>query len=336
MRSGKEGFKTMKPTAVKKALNSLLNVQQATFVWGPPGVGKSQVVRQIAEERGVDLVDLRAVLLDPVDLRGIPKIEGTRAIWCPPSFLPTKGKGILFLDELNAAPASVQAGCYQLVLDRKLGEYTLPSGWSIIAAGNREADRAVTSRMPSALANRFVHLQFDVDLEDWVAWALQNKIKTEIIAFVRFRPGLLHSFDPAKNEKSFPTPRSWEFVSRALGTGLPSEIEFEVFSGTVGDGPAGELVGFLRIFRQLPSPDVILMSPKKADVPKDPATLYAICGALSARASDQTIKNIVTYANRIPPEFSVLMIRDCIQREKDLVNTRAFIEWASAHADVTM
>ena len=145
-------------------LHTLLTIKQPVFLWGAPGVGKSQVVAQVAEERNLALRDIRAVLLDPVDLRGLPRItaEGL-SVWCPPGFLPGANdpeEGILFLDELNAAPPLVQAACYQLILDRRIGEYKLPDGWSIIAAGNREKDKAVTHRMPSALANRMVHLDF--------------------------------------------------------------------------------------------------------------------------------------------------------------------------------
>lgn len=325
----------MKATHIKKALKTLISTKQPTFLWGPPGVGKSQVVAQLAGEEKLLLIDVRAILLDPVDLRGLPHVNGdNRAHWCQPDFLPREGNGILFLDELNAAPQLVQAACYQLVLDRKLGEYSLPDGWSIIAAGNRETDRAVTNRMPSALANRFVHLAFEVDLEDWVKWALGAGIQTEIISFIRFRPGLLHSFDPQKNEKAFPSPRSWEFVSKILSASPDASIEYELLKGTIGEGASAELVGFLKIFRKLPNPDVVLMSPNTADVPSDPATLYAICGALARKSSENTIDRIVQYANRLPAEFSVLLIRDCVRQSPGVVTSRSFIEWASAHSEV--
>lgn len=325
----------MKATQIKSSVRTLTKIKQPVFLWGPPGIGKSQVVAQAAAEKKLSLIDVRAVLLDPVDLRGLPHVNGdNRAHWCQPDFLPRKGRGILFLDELNAAPPLVQAACYQLVLDRKLGEYTLPAGWAVVAAGNRETDRAVTSRMPSALANRFVHLNFEVDLEDWVSWALKSGIQTEVIAFLRFRPGLLHAFDPQKGDKAFPSPRSWEFVSRILSASPDAATEYELLSGTVGEGAAAELVAFLKIFRQLPNPDEVIMEPEQAVVPEDPATLYAICGALSRKASENTIGRIVTYANRLPAEFSVLLIRDCVRQDKDIINARPFIEWSSANTEV--
>jgi len=324
----------MKPSRIVEALKVCIAAKQPTFLWGPPGVGKSDVVAQVAIKLGFKLVDIRAVLLDPVDLRGLPYIENGVAQWCPPAFLPKgKGKVVLFLDELNAAPPLVQAACYQLVLDRKVGEYVLPKEAVVIAAGNRETDRAVTSRMPSALANRFVHLDFDVDLDDWISWGLDNGVRTEILAFQRFRPELLYNFDPKRNEKAFATPRSITFLSRLMDASN-GEIDFDLAKGVAGEGYAAEFMGFLQIYKSLPDPDMVILAPKKAVVPTDPATLYAICGAIAQKASEQNLKNVVVYANRLPVEFSVLLIRDCVNRDPELVKTRAFIEWTSKHSDV--
>lgn len=324
----------MKPQNVKTALGTLILSQQPVFIWGPPGVGKSDIVRQTAKEHNLELNDVRAILLDPVDLRGLPSVSNGKTTWNTPDFLPREGRGILFLDELNAAPPMVQAACYQLILDRKLGEYCVPDGWTIIAAGNRESDRAVTSRMPSALSNRFVHIDFEVDLGDWTRWALDHGIKTELIAFLRFRPNLLHDLDGKKVPRAFPSPRSWSFVSKILEQDSPKEIELELISGTVGEGAAAELMGFLRIFRNLPDPDGVLMDPENAKVPTDPGTLYALCGVLSKKVSDTTLERFFKYASRIPAEFSVLMIRDAAIRTPDIQKTRDFIQWASVNNGV--
>jgi MoxR-like ATPase len=154
----------MKPSRVETVLSHTLTTRWPTFLWGPPGVGKSSIVRKIAGDRGLHLLDVRASLLDPTDLRGLPYVADDRARWSPPSFLPhdPDSQGLLFFDELNAAPPLVQASLYQLTLDRRVGEYELPAGWSIVAAGNRAEDGSVTYRMPAALANRFIHLEFEV------------------------------------------------------------------------------------------------------------------------------------------------------------------------------
>ncbi|MGD9160743.1 MAG: MoxR family ATPase, partial [Desulfobacteraceae bacterium] len=327
----------MKPSKIKETLEHLLTINQPVFIWGAPGVGKSQVVAQVAETLGYELQDIRAVLLDPVDLRGLPHIDDKgRAAWCPPDFLPVEGKGILFLDELNAAPPLVQAACYQLVLDRRLGNYHLPDDWRIVAAGNRETDRAVTHRMPSALANRFVHLDFDVDLDDWCTWAIENRLVRELIAFLRFRPNLLHTFDPLKDEKAFPTPRSWEFVSSILSSGNGVSRDYELLAGTVGEGAAAELSGFLRLYHDLPDPDALLEYPETADIPDDPATLYAVCEAVAGKANTVNMPQVVAYARRLPPEFSVLLVRDAVKTDREVVQTDAFSEWATAYSDVLL
>ncbi len=328
----------MKSDQIIKTLEAAINIKRPVFLWGAPGIGKSDVVREVSKKTGLELLDVRAVLLDPVDLRGLPIIAGKSAVWAAPGFLPSDpdSKGILFLDELNAAPPLVQAACYQLILDRRLGDYILPDGWAVIAAGNRESDKAIVHRMPSAIANRFVHLDFDVDVDAWVQWALNNDIKTEIIAFCRFRPELLHSFDPKKNEKAFPTPRSWAFASQFLGAGLSDDLLFETISGTVGEGAAAEFIGFLRIFKKLPSIDSILLNPSGADVPSadDPATLYAVVSALARKASEQTFGRLAEYFNRLPDEFSVLAVSDSVKNCPAVTSTRAFIDWAAKHSDV--
>src|SRR5713101_2351598 len=223
----------MKASAVLKALRSLVCARQPVFLWGGPGYGKSSIVRKLAAILNIPLQDVRALLLDPVDLRGLPFLgKDGRSQWATPDFLPKDGSGILFLDELNAAPAMVQASCYQLVLDRKLGEYTLPDGWAIIAAGNRDSDRAGTTRMPTPLRNRFVHLEFEVDMQEWSEWAIKAGVRPEVIAFLRFRAELLNAFD--RDANAFPSPRSWEFVSRILESQPEPSIEHELFAGAVG------------------------------------------------------------------------------------------------------
>ncbi len=324
----------MKPTKIAEKLQVCIKANRPAFIWGPPGVGKSDVIRQVASAMGYKLTDVRAVLLDPVDLRGIPSIENGIAKWCPPAFLPRgKGKHMLFLDELNAAPMLVQAACYQLVLDKKIGEYILPKDCVIVAAGNRETDRAVVSRMSTALKSRFIHLDFDTDLEDWVAWALEHGIKTEIIASLRFRPVLLNNFDPTRNDRAYACQRTWEFLSDVMKAD-ENGLDYDLASGIVGEGAATEFMGFLKIYLGLPDPDVILMAPNKAEVPKDAATLYALCGALAAKAGEQTASRIMKYANRLPAEFSVLLVRDCIKKDANVVKTRAFIDWTSKHSEV--
>lgn len=331
----------MKPSDIIMALDSLIDIKQPCFITGGPGVGKSQVVEQVCEKKGYKLFDIRVTLLDPVDLRGLPTISqdnGQTVKWHPPGFLPTPkdGKTILLLDELNSAPRSVQVACYQLVLDRQIGEYTLPDDCVVLAAGNRETDRAVTHRMPSALANRFVHINFGVDFKDWKNWALDNEVAPEIIAALSFRPELLSQFDPTKNDKAFPSPRSWEFASNIFKNNVSKGVLYPLLVGTIGEGAATELISFLDVWRNLPDLQIILQSPDTAQVPEEPATLYATCGALSNIVSKKNFPSIKTYADRLPPEFSVLLVLDCSKKDQTICNTTAFIDWGLKHQDILM
>jgi len=317
----------MKSSAISNALRVLVSARQPAFLWGGPGIGKSAVIRQLAAALSMPLRDVRALLLDPVDLRGLPFLGNDgRSKWATPEFLPQDGSGILFLDELNAAPAMVQASCYQLVLDRKLGEYTLPAGWSIIAAGNRDSDRAVTTRMPTPLRNRFVHLEFEVDMQEWSEWAIQAGVRPEVIAFLRFRAELLNAFD--RDANAFPSPRSWEFVSRILESQPEPSIEHELFAGAVGSGAATEFSAFLRMFRELPNIDAILVNPHQEPVPENAAAQYAVASALAHRASDTNLDRICVYLDRMPTEFCVLCVRDASLREPGIRHTAAYTKWA--------
>ena len=323
----------MKASGVAGSLHLLVESRQPVFIWGGPGIGKSDVVRQVAEAKKIPLKDVRALLLDPVDLRGLPFLSPDgQAKWATPDFLPRDGEGILFLDELNSATAMVQASCYQLVLDRKLGEYTLPEGWAIVAAGNRESDRGVTTRMPTPLRNRFTHLQFEVDVQEWCEWAIRTAIRPEVIAFIRFRPDLLSIFD--RDANAFPSPRSWAFISKILDSKPAQAIEHELIAGTVGDGAATEFSGFLATFRNLPNIDAILVNPQQEPVPDNAAAQFAVAAALSHCATDTNFDRIYTYLRRMPTEFNVMCVRDALLRQPAVKHAPAFTQWATANHHV--
>ena len=329
----------MTPSQTLAALDVLLAIKQPAFLWGPPGVGKSRLVAEAARRRGMELYDIRAVLLDPVDLRGLPRIEDGKTVWCAPSFLPNENDtscGVLFLDELNAAPPLVQTACYQLILDRRIGEYQLPDGWRVLAAGNREDDRAASCRMPTALANRMTHIIVDPDIEDWLLWARTAEIHPDICAFLRFRPRLLLQFDPTSGNHAFASPRSWEFASAILRADPPEHIREELLAGAVGKGAAAELCGYLAQRSALPELEDILADPACAAVPEDPATLYALCEGLAARVQEDTLDAIADYAARLPAEFGVLLFREAARHDASVVESRPFARWAQRHAEVLL
>ncbi len=335
----------MKPSQVALSLNHLADRKRPAFLWGPPGAGKSDIMAQVAAARKEELRDVRLNLMDPVDLKGFPVVRGATAknqqmAFVPPDFLPTKGKGILFLDEMNSAPRAVQAAAYQLILNRKLGDYELPEGWSVFAAGNRAGDRAVVNDMPSALANRLVHIDFEVDPDDWHIWATANGVSDLTRGFIKFRPGLLHAFNPATNARAFPTPRSWVFVDDIAQSGLNPDTEYELIKGTVGDGAAAEYLSFIQLARDLPTFEEIMLNPDSASLPAAPASQYAVCTMLDKKATANNLGNLMNYVGRMPTEFQVLFMKSAAiasaGQKHDITKSQVFIKWASANQEVLL
>ena len=320
------------------------------MLWGPPGVGKSQMVAQVAAKHGVPVIDIRLSQMEPSDLRGIPFRIEQRVEWAVPAILPDTQRhgpeGILFLDEITSAPPSVSAAAYQLILDRRLGEYLVPPGWAIFAAGNRQGDRGVTYAMPAPLANRFSHFEVDTNLDDWVAWAYANGIDERVIAFLRFRPELLFDFDPAHNPVAFPSPRSWEFAHRAL---QKFDGKLPLLQGTlqacVGPAAGVELNAFINSLDQMPDLDAIVAG-DEVQVPREIDLQYAVAAALVGRAiraadtADATavIGRILAYAGRFPQrEMGVMLVSDLHRAIGErLFQVPEFTDWANAVADVML
>lgn len=324
---------------LKNSLQALIHAKIPVFIWGNPGVGKSSLVKQIASENNMRFIDLRLSLLDPTDLRGIPffEQETKKAVWAKPEFLPDMNSqefGILFLDEINSAPPTIQAAAYQLILDRKIGEYILPDGFAIVAAGNYETDRGVTYRMPTPLANRFVHLNFDLDFQVWKEWAYKSNIDHRIIAFLNYKQENLFTFDPKGTSKSFATPRSWSFVNDILKSNLNEELYLQVVGGAVGEQTAQEFLNFCNVMNELPNLQDILES-KTVDLPQSNSAWYALCVglvyAIKNNYKQQYLDNILEFSHQIPSEFSVMLIRD-IQKEGIAVeHSSKWDAWVDTH-----
>lgn len=330
----------MKPSSISQALKHLLICQRPVFLWGPPGVGKSDIVAQVAKSLKVELKDVRLSLMDPVDIRGFPTPStiGTKKVmsWLPPDFLPTKGKGVLFLDEMNAAPASVMAAAYQLILNRKIGDYTLPDGWNVIAAGNRTTDRAVVHAMPSALANRFVHIDFTPDMDDWMDWAIKHNISSDTRGYIRFRPANLFTEKIEPGARAFPTPRSWVFADQIIKAEMPQDITYDLLKGTIGEGVAVEFIGFLKEAANLPSIDQILLAPDKVEVPKSVSTKHALISALETQTTPTNLERLMKYVKRMDKEFEVVFLTSAMRHNDALKSTKFFIDWTRENRSILL
>ena len=346
---------TMRPvqllTVLEREFQAALHGQHTpVMLWGPPGVGKSQMVAQVAERHGMPMIDLRLSQMEPSDLRGIPFRVDDQVEWAVPSMLPDAerhgNQGILFLDEITSVPPSVSAAAYQLILDRRLGAYEVPDGWAIFAAGNRQGDRGVTYTMPAPLANRFSHYDVDENLDDWVAWAYANDIDERLIGFLRFRPELLFEFDPAHNPVAFPSPRSWEFAHRALQKfGDVQDLLTAALQACVGPAAGIELSAFVENLDKLPDIDAIMRG-EKVRVPKETDLQYAVAAALVGRAigarkqsnAAELYGHILDFAGSFPQrEMGVMLVSDMYRAiGQDVFNVPQFSKWANIVADVML
>lgn len=313
---------------------------QPVWIWGPPGIGKSQIVHKWAKEVG-ELRDLRACLLESVDLRGLPKLTNDAAVWLPPAFLPRSGRGVLFLDELAQAPVPVQNACLQLALDRKVGEYTLPQGWHVVAASNRLEDRAGANRTTTALNSRFLHLDLDVSSDDWLVWAAEAGVSPEVRSFISFRPSLLHP-KPDFTQLSNPNPRSWTFVSKLLPKVPSAEAEHPIVAGLVGKGAAAEFLAHRRVYSSIPNLDELLY--ENAKIPDDPSVKHAIIGATTellrdgadkkgnkVEPSDKVVTAVCGLFNSLGSEFTVCAYRQGCAIRKDVIKHPKAVEWITKH-----
>lgn len=337
----------MRTGNVKKALRSALAANVSVFMWGQPSSAKSSITKQLAAEDGYEMIDLRLSQMDAVDLRGVPYVQDGQTFWAKPSWWPKEGvKTILFLDEMNQAAQSVQAPAYQLVLDRELGEHKLPSDTRVVAAGNRMTDGAITNKVGTALKNRFVHIEVEINNDDWLEWALTDgDMHESVISFLRFRPALLNELGQKSNTKeeqlrvanvkdnnAFATPRSWEFVNRIINVKPDKSIEQALYAGAVGEAAATEFVAFLKYYRDMPDLDALLMNPNKAPIPDNPATLYAVATGLGNRVSAGNFEAMATWWARVDKkEFEVMSVKDAVLRDPDIQRSKYVMKWMLDH-----
>lgn len=274
----------LRPTDARYCIEKAMQAKRPVFLWGPPGVGKSDIIAAIGAANNRPVIDMRLILMDPTDIKGIPYYDPTKNTmrWAIPGELPQPGEthmnnAILFLDEMNSAPASVQGAAYQLILNRRIGAYELPAGVDIIAAGNRETDKGVTYRMPSPLANRFVHLEMEANFDDWQTWAVNAKINPDVVGFLSHHKQNLFLFDPKSPDKAFCTPRSWKFVSDLLEQGISKESLLRaMISGTVGSGVSYAFMDHLKYASKLPKASDVLTGRAKDCAVQEVSARYSL------------------------------------------------------------
>ena len=343
-------------STLSDAYSSIINngIKIKTFpsvmLWGAPGVGKSQAVRQIGDEiqkrtgKRVYFTDVRLLLFNPIDLRGIPtaNAEKTLAVWLKPKIFNMDSSdsviNILFLDEISAAPQSVQAAAYQITLDRVIGEHKLADNCIVIAAGNRVTDKSVAYKMPKALANRLLHFEIEGNFTSWRKWAVERGINEKVVGFLSFRQDYLLGFDTEKDDLAFATPRTWEMVSNILNN-INSEVDevYPLIGGLVGLGVAYEFKTWSKLYDELPNIEDIFNG-KSVTVPKATDELYALASSIVAYAREHRndmnkIRNSIVFATRLPVDFSVIILKDYMYLEdgykEKLLRIPEFTRWVA-------
>ena len=327
----------IKPSELKGKLETLISLNKPTFIWGASGIGKSEIIAKVAEKLDYNLIDVRVSLLDPVDLRGVPSVENGITKWNPPVFLPREGDktSILFLDELPHGSPSVQNALFQLIRDRQIGEYKLPYSTIIISAGNRVSDRVGANKINGALANRFVHLHLEADVDDFCHHALSDgDFEPNIVAFIRYRPELLFDFN--KDSVAWASPRAWESVSDIGKANKQNLQDLALVGGCVGDSVAVEFCAFMGMVNSLPDVSEIIKNPETYEVSEDPSVLYALTGALAVRANASNFDAIITYMTReeMSNEFAVLCVKDAVTRNPQLTKTKTYVDFVTKFEDL--
>ena len=325
-----------------------IKTMPSVMLWGAPGVGKSQAIRQLAGEieentgKKTVVTDVRLLLFNPIDLRGIPtsNADKTLAVWLKPQIFQMDDSddviNVLFLDEISAAPQSVQAAAYQITLDRVVGEHKLPENCIVIAAGNRVTDKSVAFKMPKALANRLMHIEIKVNFKSWKEWAIKSGINEKVLGFLSFRQNYLMNSDMSTDDLAFASPRTWEMVSNLLNY-ISDNVEemYSLIAGLVGTGTAVEFRTWCKVYGQLPDIKDIFEG-KAAPVPTSTDAMYALVSSMTtyARENKSDLKKItssIKYADKMPPDFSAVLMRNymCIEdgyKEK-LMKIPEFAKW---------
>lgn len=311
------------------------------LVKGRPGVGKTDIAKQAAATVDADIIIRHPVVDSPVDYKGMPIVVDGAAVFSPfgdqRQILEATKLTLVMLDDMGQAPPATQAAAMQMLLERKLNEQVVPDCVVFVACTNRKEDLAGVSGILEPVKSRFdTIVELETDLNDWCKWALKNDLPSECIAFIRFRPNFLVDFKPTPDITNSPCPRTVSKAFRMYQQGIPGGIEFTVLGGAGGPGFASEFMGFVKIHRSLPNPDVVLMDPENYKVPTDPATLYALSGALAARANEENAGRFFKAIGRLPQEFSITAVRDAFSRNEDLANVREFTEWVTNNQEVLL
>ena len=347
----------VRASTVRPIVERAMAAGRPIFLWGPPGIGKSELVETITNELPGNnhMIDMRLALMEPTDLRGYPfrNPETNTMEWSPPADLPSAEFAsqydtvVVFLDELNSAPPSVQAASYQLILNGRIGQYVVPKNVRFVAAGNRETDRGVTFRMPAPLANRFRHINMEVNFEDWQQWAVNNDIHQDVVGYLSYAKQDLFDFDPKTSSQAFATPRSWSYVSEILNVKGFAEADrkeqLAELAGAIGEGMAIKFNEHRKIASDLPNPSDILNGKVKelnSKVAKEISAKYSLVVGLAYEVNEVykttgkvddklsvMLNHMIRFAfNNFEPEMVIFALKTLMKDYKIVFNFRKVLD----------
>lgn len=326
---------TVTPNKLIKALERMLPLGLVPYVQGPPGVGKSDIFKQFADKFGMKVIDIRLSTHAPEDLTGLPmrKADGIKAEFAPFDMFPLENDEIpdgyngwlVILDEMSSASKALQAAAYKVVLDREVGLHKLHPQCLVVAAGNRMSDKAVVIPQSTAMQSRLVHYELEVSQRDWMEWAIRTNQDYRVRGFIAYKPSVLHSFNPDHQDKTFPCPRTWEFVSRYIkGRDTLDEVDEATVAGCISDGYGTEFIRFAEIVSSVPSIQSIISAPDNTEIPKESSYRYFIISSLIDHTTKKNIDKIIKYVSRFPQEFMVIYLRALLVRDESFRNNPDF------------
>jgi len=327
----------MRPKTLLKYLPKAIHNNWAVLLTGAPGGGKTDVITEAIHASGADLILSHPVVNDPTDYKGLPfQTNIDRADFLPYGdlykLMHVTKKTVFFTDDIGQASISVQAALMQLFLSRQINGHRVPDHVVFMGATNRAQDLAGVVKFITPLKSRFYTiLRFDIHVDDWVNWAILHDMPAELIAFVKFKPGIFDERKPSKDIVNDVSPRTLFHVGEQQKVGLDDDEEAEVYAGAAGEAFAAEYMTFLQLYRQLPNPDDIIASPRKAEVPSDPALLYAITGGLARKMTSGNMGSVITYLDRVPPEYAVYCMTDATRRNIELTSNQEYAFWATKY-----
>lgn len=323
------------PSELLMALTFAFKNGFSYLITGAPGIGKTDIITQAAADAGCDLILSHPVVSDPTDYKGLPFAAKGQADFLPygdlRAIMEAKKPTVFFMDDLGQAPPSVQAACMQLLLAREINGKKVADCVTFAAATNRAGDKAGVSGILEPVKSRFASiLELQVSAEDWIDWALnKGNMPIELIAFVRYRPDTLNSWEPTKEIVNGACPRTVANIGKQQNAGVPAGLERQIFTGAAGEGFATEYNAFLTIYKSLPNIDEIFLSPDTATIPTDPSVIYATMAAVASRLTPTNADSGYTYIKRLPVEAGVFCVKSALAKNKDITHTKAHISWAS-------